>query len=337
MAAARKSATSSEVPPITVVFGDEEFQKSQAIEAALNAALPPAADRAMSLCIYDGTANEEQGGPTVGRVLEDLQTLPFLAPRRVVLIRDADKFISAAREKLERYAEKPSPTGVLMIECRAFPKTTRLYKAIESARGVLHECRRLNARGLGEFVLSRAQGYQKRMPREVAGLLVDLIGADQGLLANEVEKLATYVGRRPEITVQDVRDLIGQSREEKIFAVMDAAGAGDLPAALRLWSAVLATDPAAAYRAAGGLAFVLRKWLAAHELLVDGQTIPAIAPKVMMWGRERELDALLRRLPAAHVRRLLAQLATVDSQAKSGTRSIENGVEALLISAAGGD
>jgi hypothetical protein len=59
--------------------------------------------------------------------------------------------------------------------------------------------------------------------------------------------------------------------------------------------------------------------------------VAEIAPKVMMWHRERELETLLRRLPAAFLRRMLAAIADLDSQAKSGARSIETGVELMLL------
>ncbi len=74
----------------------------------------------------------------------------------------------------------------------------------------------------------------------------------------------------------------------------------------------------------------MRRWLAAHRLVVNGEPIPAIAPKVMMWGRERELETILRRLSPQILRRTLAAMAELDSQAKVGARSIETGVELLL-------
>ena len=323
-------ARSAKPPPVVVIFGDEPHQKSTKLREVLNELLPPEADRAMALSDFDGTQNEEQGGPSLAGVMDDLATLPFLADRRVVLIREADRFISAHRERLEKYADAPMPSSVLVLECRSFPKTTRLYKAIDNAGGQLHECKKLTGRALAGFVVIEAQNHRKRMAPAVAARLCELIGQDVGSLVSEVEKLSLYVGDRPTITAEDVASLVGQSREEKVFAVMDAAGIGQLDRTLRLWHQVLATDPAAVYKTVGGMAFVLRRWLTAHRMAADGVAIRAIAPKMMMWGREQQLATLLRRLPAPRIQRLLAQLADLDSEAKSGLRSIETGVEALL-------
>ncbi|MFH1747317.1 MAG: DNA polymerase III subunit delta [Planctomycetota bacterium] len=321
-------------PPVVVVFGDEEYQKTMTIERTLNALLPPEVDRALALCIYDGAQNEEQGGPSYAAVHDDLATMPFLAPRRVVLIREADSFITRARDKLEKYLAAPAPTSTLVLECRSFPRNTRLYKLVTACGGEAHECRKLAGPALAGFVLSEAQARRKRIEPAAAARLCDLIGQDQGWLASEVEKLSLYIGQRATITLEDVDALVGLSREEKIFAAVDAAGAGDARRALSLWHQVLATDTAAVYKVIGGVAYVLRRWLKAHQMSAEGLSVHQIAPKVMMWKRERQLETILRRVPARRVGQLLAAAAELDSQAKSGIRSIDIGVDALLLKVA---
>jgi len=263
--------------------------------------------------------------------MQDLATLPFLSDHRAVVVRDADKFITASRQALEAYLNHPHPTAVLILECQSFPKTTRLAKSALAAGGQLHECKKLSAKGLTEFILHQTAQLGKRIQPEAAACLIDLVGPDSGMLASEVEKLFLYVGDRSTITRRDVIDLVDQSREEKVFAALDAAAAGRLPESLRLWHQVLATDPGAAYRALGGAAFRIRQWLKAHQLAAQGADLPEIAPKVMMWGRHRDLQTILRRLPPTFLRRCLAALANLDSQAKVGLRSIDTGVELMLV------
>lgn len=321
----------TKTPPVVVIYGDDEHQKTSALHKALDALLPPEVDRGLALTNYDASEKEDQGGPTISRVLEDLRTLPFLSDRRVVVVRDADNFISAHRDALEQYAATPAPTGVLVLECRSFPKTTRLAKSVATSGGHAIECKRLSGRGLIDFVVAEAQSRGKRITPDAAGRLVQLVGQEAGTLASELEKLALYVGDRDTIDDEAVTDLVGLSREEKVFAVADAAGVGRLPDALRLWQQVLDTDPSAAFRALGGFAFVVRRWLTAHQLHADGLSAGEIAPKVQMWGRQRDLETILRRLTPRTCRRLLAALADLDSQAKSGARSIERGIELLLV------
>lgn len=322
-------------PPIVVIYGDEPYQKAKALEQTLAALLPPEVDRAMALTEADGSRSEEQGGASLATVMDDLCTLPFLADRRVVVVREADKFITAHRQRLEMYVAAPSPTGTLVLECRSFPANTRLAKAAKAAGGKLIACAKLKARRLVDFVNQQAREHGKQLEPGAAERLVALVGQEQGALAGEVEKLDLYTGDRTTITIADIDALVGLSREEKIFAVMDAAAEGNLAAALRAWEHVRQTDPAAMYRAVGGIAFVLRRWLAAHQMREQGMSPGQIAPKVMMWGRQQILAGLLSRLSARRVRALVGELAELDMKAKLGERSIDSGVQALLVAIAG--
>lgn len=328
------ATASATIPPVVVIFGDEDYAKSVARQQLLDRLVPPDTDRAMAIVEYDGTRSEEQGGPSLAAVADDLNTLPMFADRRIVIVSEADKFITTYREQLEAYCDRPASRAALVLVCRTFPKTTRLYKAIQKRGGELIECKRLSGQMLTAFVMQTARAHGKRLADGVAERLVDLIGPEQGLLATELEKLALFVGDRPEIDHDAVRDLSGQSREERIFAVMDAAATGDPRQTLHLWRQTIETDPGAVFKVVGGIAFVLRKWLSAHELRSSGMNTRAIAPKVMMWGRERQLEQLLQRLPATRIARLLGDLADLDAQSKSGSRSIETGVEALLLAVA---
>ncbi len=269
--------------------------------------------------------------PSANRVHEDLATLPFLSPLRVVLIRSADDFITANRDWLDKYLHKPSPTGCLILECRSLPQTTRLYKAAVAGGGQIHECKKLVGRALTEFVTAQAAAHNKTIEPSATNRLIELVGQDTGFLANELEKLALYAADRPTITNQDVSELIGQSREEKIFAVLDSAACGHASQAISQWHQVLATDPAAVYKCLGGMAFKVRGYLNAHQQRAAGQNPRTVASAAKMWGRERELDTILKRLSPPLLRRLLAALAKLDSQAKSGTRSIDTGIEVLLV------
>lgn len=327
-------AESQKAAPVVIIFGDEPFEKVARVKRVIDELLPPEIDRAMALSEYDGGQPEEQGGPTFARVADDLRTLPFLADRRIVLIREADTFIQSCREQLERYAAAPAATATLVMECKTFPKTTRLYKAVVKIGGVLHECRKLNARDAVDFVLAEVRRQGKRIDGRAASRLVSLIGPVQGSLSGEVEKLSLYAAERPEITDADITELVGLSREEKIFAVMDAALTGRLEEAIRLWQQVLMTDASGIYKALGGMAFVVRKLLSAHRMIGQGVPIGSVAPKVMMFRRERELQSELDRHPAERLRSLLARMAELDKNSKLGLRSLETGIEAILIEVA---
>ena len=328
---ARKT-TSSAPPPIVVLFGDDDAKRAKELDAWIARLLPDEAGRGLALSTYDtGPRGAAEEAVSLGGVFTDLITPAFMGGRRVVVVRSADAFISAHRERLEAYANKPSPFATLVLECRSFPRNTRLYEAVQKAGGEIQDFKKPKEYQAASTLGAIAQELGCRIAPEAAARLIELVGHETEILTREVEKLALYVGDRRAITPDDVAALVGQTREEKIFAVMDAAGLGQTARALQLWEQTLASDPEAPFKVVGGIAYVLRRWLAAHELLAQGWSPAQIAPKVMMWRREAELAALLARLPAPRVRAALAALARLDTQAKSGLRSIERGVELLLV------
>ena len=50
---ARNTAVAAKAPPVIVIFGDEEYQKSKALVAARDELLPPSIDASLALSEYD--------------------------------------------------------------------------------------------------------------------------------------------------------------------------------------------------------------------------------------------------------------------------------------------
>ncbi len=159
-------------------------------------------------------------------VLDEVRTLPFLAKCRVVVVDNADPFVTAYRKELEAYAEKPSRSGVLVLSAKSWPGNTKLAKQVEKV-GTSIECKTPDERDLPAWLIELAKTRAKaKLDDDAARLLVDLVGPEVGLLASEVDKLIVYVGDRAQIRREDVAKMVGSGRIEKIFAVVDAATTG---------------------------------------------------------------------------------------------------------------
>src|SRR5262249_37369464 len=113
------------VRPVYVLHGDEDFLKRQALGAIRALVLGSDGDE-FGLSTHDGDR------AAFDAVHDELLTLPFLAGRRLVVVANADPFVTRSRTGLEKYVPQPSPTGVLVLEVRSWPATTRLAKLIEA-------------------------------------------------------------------------------------------------------------------------------------------------------------------------------------------------------------
>ena len=113
MVAARQEHT---IHPIYVVHGSDRRRVADEV-AALTERILADADVQVALSSYDGATAE------LAEVTDDLRTLPFLSPRRLVVVKQADEFIKRYRRELEEYLESPCATGVLLLMAESFAAT----------------------------------------------------------------------------------------------------------------------------------------------------------------------------------------------------------------------
>ena len=311
---------------IYAVCGREAFLKREAVVELTDAILGQA-DRALALSEYDGSIASLE----LAEVLDDLRTLPFLTRRRLVRVCDADPFITRYRQELEGYAERPSQTGVLLLECKTLAANTRLYKRI-SAVGEVIKCEPVAARTVPGWLVARARDtYGKRLDQRAAALLCDQIGSDLGLLDAEMQKLSLYVGDRPRITAAEVENLAGRCREEQVWGILSAIAAGNQARALALWEEVWQTDRAASARAIGGVAFTVRRLLNAKRAQEAGAPMDELRKAMMIWQDDRRVRTELAAFTTRQVELMLCKLLDADVAAKTGAMSVRSSIEAFIV------
>jgi DNA polymerase-3 subunit delta len=171
-------------------------------------------------------------------VLGALRTLPFLAPRRLVVVREADPFVAAAREALERYLEAPSPTGSLCLEVAEWNETTRLARRVaDPGVGALIACE-VVPELLPTWLQRQARKvYAKQLTRAGVELLIESLGHDMAPLLAAVEALALYAGDAPAIDAREVDALVARGNHEQIWALCEAVAQRRAPRALELLDA----------------------------------------------------------------------------------------------------
>ena len=317
--------THTPVFPIYAVCGGEPFLKRQAIDRIVYDVLGDA-DRSLALSEYECATSVAE----LASVLDDLRTLPFLSERRLVMVREADKFITAFREQLEEYAASPSPTGVLLIECKSLPGNTRLAKQIAKIGQVL-KFEPMKPYEVPRWLATHArQTYGLQIDSRAAAKLCDLVGAELGLLDAELQKCFIYVGDRKQIALADVEALVGQQREEQVWGILTAIGEGNRQRALQLWEEVVQTDRAAEARAVGGLAFTVRRLLKAKRAEEAGASTGELMRE--LWARdERQVRQQLGAFTTAQVEDMLAWLLEADVAAKTGLCSVQASIERFIV------
>ncbi|MBI2825694.1 MAG: DNA polymerase III subunit delta [Planctomycetia bacterium] len=223
------------VAPVCVVFGDEGFLKHEALDRLRNAVLGEA-DAEFSLSEFDG---EEA---TLREVFDCLATVAlFGGGRRLVVVRDADDFVSRYRAELEAYVARPKSRGVLVLEVASWPSNTRLAKKL-AADGLVVECKTPAPAAIARWLVDRARTHHRaKLDRQAAELLLDTIEPELGLLDQELAKLALVAGIDGTIQPALVREMVRGWRTKTTWDMLDLAAGGHAAEAIRELDRLLAS------------------------------------------------------------------------------------------------
>ena len=266
-------------------------------------------------------------------VIDDLQTMPFLSQYRLVIISDADKFVTAYREKLEAYLEKPSETGMLMLHMKSFPGNTRLAKKA-AAVGWTYKFEELNDKELPKFVADYAKNeHGIKIKPDVVQLLIELAGSSSGQLINEIDKLAAYlVGEdKKEITEKEIETLVGNNRQYDAFNVIDAISQRNSPKALDLLDQMLAKNKDAEFSAIGAFAWYFRKLYKARVMYSQKMPPFEITKAVGVWHNRDSFMKLVSVMNGGKIAEAMKRLTEIDYATKTGSGTVKYGLEKFIV------
>jgi len=321
-------AETKDIPVIFVVYGKNYRAVTEQIEKITERVLG-ASDRQVSLRSFEGDQAE------LADVLDELRTLPFLSERRLVVVRDADGFISTYRQNLEAYLDKPSPTGVLLLVPVSFPGTTRLAKKAKKIGEVI-SCEPVKARDLPRYLTKYAQQtHSLQLTPRAAALLVELGGDESGMLCSEIDKLAAYLAEpaqgKKRIEVEDVQELVGKNRQYNVFNVIDAMTQGQAGSALKLLEQMLSQDRDAQYKAVGAFAWHFRRLYNGRLMLDGGASERKVTGQLRIWSQPEAFIQQLKQLRIETIANCLQSLMQIDLVSKTGGGTVRTGLEKLII------
>src|SRR3954471_10629538 len=164
--------------PAYVLFGNEPFLKAQA-RLAIRRLVLGDDDSGFAESSHDGDK------ATWAAVHDDLTTLPMLSTRRLVLVDDADAFVTRERARLERLftdrAGLGDPTGVLVLDVGKWASNTKLAKQTPDLWLIV--CDKPASHQLPQWCVNWCQArHGKQLAAGAAKWLVELIGPQMGQL-----------------------------------------------------------------------------------------------------------------------------------------------------------
>lgn len=170
---------------------------------------------------------EEQ---SADRLQESVQGLPFLSPRKLVVLREPSKQKVFTERMADLLKGVPEETDLIIVEPK-LDKRLSYYKTLK-AKTDFREFKELDGRGLTVWAVNYAKEQGGSLHANDAKLLVDRVGINQQLLQNELDKLLAYDGH---ITKDAILGLTEQAPQSTVFELLDAAFSGNTKRAIELY------------------------------------------------------------------------------------------------------
>lgn len=300
--------------PVYALIGDDSFFQLQKL-AEIIKQLPPDAARVD----VDGERAE------LADVFDELRSFAMFGSGKIVVMGNADAFITKFREQLEDYLQHPSDSATLVMRVSSLPANQKVYKLIQKV-GAIEKCEPPKEYQLPAWIVQRGKEVHKiTVATDAAKLLADRIGADLGRLDNELAKLA-LASDSGKIGVQDISQSVAFQREQKMWDMTNELALGRPAEALKRWRQLVWLDPSTEFRAVTWLAMWLED---VGQILCGGNTsklgwkykdrLPQVIKTAKSFGRERYVRAV-------------DLLADLDRRSKSGLGEACENVERFIVS-----
>jgi len=278
-----------------------------------------------------GLFNADAAEVSACEILDELRTAPFLTEKRVVIVKDADKFVSDNRTLLEKYFDSPCPTGTLILTVSSWPSQTKLAKKLPGVGKLISVAQPRPWQLPSRLIRYADDAHSKALTTDAAELLIELSGDDLIRLYGEIDKLALFAHTEKTITLEHIEALIGHNRLFNAFAAIDATLAGDTAQAVRRLRTMFAEDKSAEYTTVGAFAFHFRRMLKAKALLKKGVREAEVAKRLRIWHNKDSLFLQLRKMTLEQLSRNLQQLAKIDYAIKTGRTKPQVAIEQLVL------
>lgn len=312
-----------EAGPLYFVHGKERYLVDRAVELLRSRVLDPRT-RDFNYELFYG---KEAGA---SRIAQAARTLPMMAKRRLVLVRDADEMKGDELGALIPYVSDPAPETCLVFVAEKVDQRLKFFSAFKK-HGVMLKLDPLYERQLPDFVRGEARARGVTLQPDALTMVVDEIGAELGQLADAVERLAMYAGERKQITAEDVDKVVATTRQRNVFELANAVGAGDRAHALAVLSSMLGARESGV-RIVAMLARHLRQLWITSELLERTRDKFEIAGALGIPPFfADDIIRQARNIDAPRAKRMHAALFKADKDLKSSRLDDARLLEALIL------
>jgi len=163
----------------------------------------------------------------LARVLEALNTPPFLSERRVVVVRDAQSLLSDESNQVAKWIANPAPGVVLVLGVVG----TKANKLVKAASDVVEVNVSSRAPDRVAYVKEKLDEYGVNVEHAVIQGITDRVGDDLSRVDSLARTLASIFASAP-LNMDQVRPYLGDAGDVPEWDLTDAIDKGDATTAI---------------------------------------------------------------------------------------------------------
>ena len=214
---------------VYLLYGEEAYLRKQYRDRLKEAII---GDDTMNYHYYEGK------NISTGEVIDQAETLPFFAERRLLVIENSGLFKSGG-EQLAEYLKEPAPTAFFLMVETEIDKRSRLYKAVQ-AKGCAVEFSVQDESTLKRWILGMVKKENRKITESALDFLLEKTGTDMENIRREMEKLFCYCLDRDAVTEEDISEICTKRIGNHIFDMVGAIADKKQKKALELYYELLA-------------------------------------------------------------------------------------------------
>ncbi len=260
----------------------------------------------------------------VARMRESISSMPFLTPRKMVVLRGPGKQKAWGEQIADALKGTSDSTDLIIVEPKLDKRLT-YYKTLKKETD-FREFNDLDANGLARWASDYAKIQGGALNANDARLLVDRVGLGQQLLQQEIDKLLAY---DKQISKQSIELLTERTPQSTVFELLDAAFAGRTQQAMGLYreQRALRVEPQAIIAMLAWQLHVLALIKTAGTRTADDIAREAkLNPYVV-----RKSQGLVRGLPLEALKAQIARLLKLDIDLKTKSIDADEALQLYLL------
>lgn len=269
----------------------------------------------------------------IDKIESSLETLPFFADKRVVLLENLDLFGAKNKSRNERITNalsKVSDSTICFIVEDKIDKRNKLYKLVNKS-GTFNVFSFLTEKELIQYVARELSKANIKISSGDGKYFIDTVGYELRAISKEVHKLVDYVGSNEVATRQDIEAVCTKHLEAKIFELVDAVGTKNRERALFLYQDMISLkEPVTRilFMISRQISLIYEAKLMREKRMNNGQIAKEIkVPEFVV----RKLVAQSERFNHIEIKDTIKQLVDLEYEFKSGRINLETGIELMIL------